>query len=240
MQLSEKQRKKIDDAMKDCFPYKSQSSKIMSFIEAHLEHTQATTCPYCDYHEINIYHRDGMRRDYHLDHYLDKGKCPVLALSLHNLVPVCASCNTVKLERTFGSDEWTTKFLSPMNPNYDFDNSVHFVLTTKEDICKIKTEEFCKQIQVSLSYGDDTYKAETDITDIIRRIYNNEKTLSHGELVKLIYFVLVGFKQTYGSADPMFASFADMFLKSSTVEERAKGLRHSFDKFKRDISTYAQ
>ena len=236
MNISEALRKEINKRIKKCFPYKSQSSKIMRFFESHTKHTRATTCPYCDCHEINVYPQPGLNRDYHLDHYLDKGVCPIIALSLHNLVPVCSSCNTTKGAQTFGGEETVTKKLSPLNPNYDFDSSACFKLTSQEeDTFKIQTEEFCKKVKVDIEFTDAQYKNETDVTKILRRIYANKKTLSNKDLVDYISFVL-SIKKRLSLYDAPIVSWANRYMQTSTQEERQKGVRNSDDKFKRDIA----
>lgn len=235
MAIAEPTRLVLNATLKRCFPYKSQSSSIMDFIERHAKMTQATTCPYCDCNEINVYHRSGVHRDYHLDHYLDKGRCPIVALSLHNFVPVCSACNTTKKSQTFGKIPSITKRLSPLNPHYDFDRNAYFYLNPKkEDILKIKSEEWCKKIKIDL-HTEKRYGEEVKVTKILRRIYNNKKSLARQKLNEYISFVCEEFETTYGAINPRFALWARSYMKTSTEEERQKGLRQQFDKFKRDI-----
>lgn len=237
MNISEALRTEINKRIKKCFPYKSQSSKIMKFFESHTKHTRATTCPYCDCHEINVYPQSGLNRDYHLDHYLDKGVCPIVALSLHNLVPVCSSCNTTKSAQTFGGDEAVTKKLSPWNPHYDFDSNACFKITSKGDeIFNIQTEDFCKKVKVDIEFTDAQYKNETDVTKILQRIYANKKTLSDESLSLYIWFILLNAKKKLEAIDPCLGLWAKAYAKTSTPEERQEGYRKSFDKFKRDIA----
>lgn len=236
MNITEELREDIDERIKECFPYKSQSIKIMEFFESHTEHTRATTCPYCDCHEINVYPQQGLNRDYHLDHYLDKGVCPIVAISLHNLVPVCSSCNTTKGAQTFGGDAIVSKLLSPWNPNYDFDSKACFKITPKGgDTFSIQTEDFCKKVKVDIEFEDAQYKNETDVTKIMRRIYANKKTLSNKELVDYLFFVL-SVKQKLSLYDASFVAWANRYMQTSTEEERQNGIRIRYDKFKRDIS----
>ena len=225
MNISDALRTEINKRIKKCFPYKSQSSKIMRFFE------------YCDSHEINVYPQSGMNRDYHLDHYLDKGVCPIVALSLHNLVPVCSSCNTTKSAQTFGGDEAVTKKLSPWNPNYDFDSNACFKITSQgNDTFNIQTVDFCKKVKVDIEFKDAQYKSETDVTKILKRIYANKKTLSDESLSLYIWFILLKAKQKMEAIDPSLGLWAKAYAKTSTPEERQEGYRKSFDKFKRDIA----
>jgi len=64
-----------------------------------------------------------------LDHFLPKGKCPILALSLYNFVPSCYACNSkFKLE-----DELLQTYLSPTSEDFSVNKNIKFKLYNKGD-----------------------------------------------------------------------------------------------------------
>lgn len=63
-----------------------------------------------------------------LDHVLDKGSHPLIALSLYNFVPSCYSCNSkFKGSKQF-IDNDSMAYLSPTSDNFSFDDDVKFKL----------------------------------------------------------------------------------------------------------------
>ena len=94
--------------------------KISKFIEKELE---IDTCYFCNIEFINKFKSsaDGkFKNGLTLDHYIDKGKYPYLALSLYNLIPSCYTCNS----KVKGVDEINN--LSPSSSKFDFDTKVKF------------------------------------------------------------------------------------------------------------------
>ncbi len=77
-----------------------------------------------------------------LDHVLDKGSHPLIALSLYNFVPSCYSCNSkFKGSKQF-IDNDSMAYLSPTSDNFSFDDDVKFKLYfhNNKDIPTIKDE----------------------------------------------------------------------------------------------------
>lgn len=65
-----------------------------------------------------------LRNHFDLDHVLDKGSCPLIALSLMNFVPSCQVCNEkLKISQILG-ESYPIEFLSPTSPNYNFYGNV--------------------------------------------------------------------------------------------------------------------
>jgi hypothetical protein len=100
------------------------------------------TCHYCDMSYINYFKYDiilnnrkqnVIRTQFDLDHVLDKGSCPLVALSLYNLVPSCPTCNGphIKGKRMMDVNLSQRKKLSPTSELYDFDNKVKIWLRPK-------------------------------------------------------------------------------------------------------------
>lgn len=66
-------------------------------------------CPYCNRNFINntkliekSSNNHYVKRTAQLDHFYPEGKHPYLALSFYNLIPVCGTCNMIKLEQLVG------------------------------------------------------------------------------------------------------------------------------------------
>ncbi len=100
------------------------------------------TCHYCDMVYINYFKYDIIlnnrkhnliRTQFDLDHVLDKGSCPLVALSLYNLVPSCPICNGphIKGMRRMDVNLSQRKKLSPTSELYDFDNKVKIWIRPK-------------------------------------------------------------------------------------------------------------
>lgn len=72
------------------------------------------------------------KNHFDLDHVLDKGSCPITAISLMNFVPSCSVCNEkLKKQKALGSWKKPIEELSPTSPKFDFDHQVEFVLMPK-------------------------------------------------------------------------------------------------------------
>lgn len=76
-----------------------------------------TVCPYCnrDYINCRAEHVSGAQ----LDHFFSRSKYPIFAVSLYNLVPVCANCNRVKSAQK-------EKFASPFDETIDWEKEITF------------------------------------------------------------------------------------------------------------------
>lgn len=71
-----------------------------------------SVCPYCNRSYVFTSKKGGTRPQY--DHYFPKSKYPYLALSMYNLIPCCAICNTLK----YDEDTYKTPFIYPYQDSY--------------------------------------------------------------------------------------------------------------------------
>lgn len=113
--------------------FKKLSSGIIDFFKNENNFT-IHTCHYCEMTYINYFTlRNGKRTQFDLDHVLDKGKCPLVALSLYNLVPACPTCNGphIKGMRTISISLEQRKKISPSSTLYDFENQVKIWIRPK-------------------------------------------------------------------------------------------------------------
>ena len=75
-------------------PFKELSEDFIGFFKEEKNGFKIHSCHYCDMAYINYFkYANGKRTQFDLDHVLDKGRCPLVALSLYNLVPACPTCN---------------------------------------------------------------------------------------------------------------------------------------------------
>jgi len=97
-----------------------QQPKISTFIETELD---IHTCYFCNIEFINKFKSSAdkkFKNGFTLDHYIDKGAYPYLALSLYNLIPSCYTCNSkVKGIKKINN-------ISPSSSKFDFDTKVRF------------------------------------------------------------------------------------------------------------------
>lgn len=123
-------------ALKELFSYdkikggkfKALRDSFISFFKDENNGFEIHTCHYCDMTYINYfkYGKKNIRTQFDLDHALDKGRCPLVALSLYNLVPACPTCNGphIKGQRSMTLTLAQRQKLSPSSSLYDFDNKV--------------------------------------------------------------------------------------------------------------------
>ena len=76
-----------------------------------------TVCPYCNRDYINC--RADSVSGAQLDHFFNRARYPIFAVSLYNLVPVCGNCNRIKSAKT---DE----FASPFDETIDWEKEIWF------------------------------------------------------------------------------------------------------------------
>ena len=104
----------VDAAVKNIFNYDVFSNKCKSRWCAYslCKELGFKTCPYCNLsNEITLFKDDeGMMRP-SLDHFLDKDRYPLFAISLGNLIPSCHHCNST-LKGT--KDFLTNRHLNPL------------------------------------------------------------------------------------------------------------------------------
>ena len=86
----------IDTLYKQRFPRKEFAEEL-----------QVTVCPYCNRNFVNSTYKRTMCD---LDHFYDKETYPILAVSFHNLVPVCHACNHAKASNAISYSPHNTKF----------------------------------------------------------------------------------------------------------------------------------
>lgn len=160
-------------------PFCELRSEIIKFFIDERNNFNIHSCHYCDMSYINYFqYAKGKRTQFDLDHVLDKGRCPIVALSLYNLVPVCPTCNGphIKGQRTMDVTLDQRQKLSPTSTLYDFDNKVKFWIrpiagkTHNTNMLK-RQDEYELDFDIS---ADMDYKEEIDFFFLKER-YNYHK-----------------------------------------------------------------
>lgn len=181
-------------ALKDLFSYTKEkrgrfnalSDSIISFFKEKDNGLDIHTCHYCDMTYINYFQYEEItkngrkkciRTQFDLDHVLDKGRCPLVALSLYNLVPSCPTCNGphIKGKRMMDVTLSQRQKLSPTSHLYDFDNQVKFWIRPKSDI--IPNTGFLKHMD-DYEIEFDTL-SDTDYDQEIKFLYLKERYNYH-------------------------------------------------------------
>lgn len=86
---------KLHEDLKELFKYSHGFQyKIADFFMNEAYGFDLHTCYYCDTAYINVFKIGTThKKHFDLDHVLDKGRCPIVGLSLFNFVPSCSVCN---------------------------------------------------------------------------------------------------------------------------------------------------
>jgi len=146
------------DDVKALFKYEKKFQEhISKFFE---EYVEVHTCYFCNIEFINTFMTkdEKIKNGFTLDHYIDKGKYPYLALSLYNLIPSCYTCNS-KVKRVR-----SVETLSPASTHFDFDNKVKFktfmqnrnlLIDCEDDFALLLKEDF-----------SDIYKQYIDVFEL--------------------------------------------------------------------------
>jgi len=143
------------------FDYDKHSGAIAEFF---IKYVDTSTCHYCDMAYINTYidSDDNNRRVFELDHYIPRSECPLLALSLFNLVPSCQYCNQrIKHSKKSALNDEELIACCPTYENYHFEEDVQ-ILPIPMDINALNynpdTSKQLKHFRVRF-FGPDIYQS---------------------------------------------------------------------------------
>lgn len=109
---------------------KGYDSAIAKFFMDNAELLGIKTCYYCETAYVNTYTtwdngKQETRRQFDVDHFLPKDKCPLLGLSLFNFVPSCQVCNSrLKLTGVPGDSKAEYVKFSPSSEKANFDDNI--------------------------------------------------------------------------------------------------------------------
>ena len=158
--------------LKELFDYKKKQSKIADFFMKHSKEMGISTCCYCDMSYVNVYSVNYNKNHSHfdLDHFFSQSDCPLLALSIFNLIPSCPVCNErLKHNKQLGSNYDEFKKLSPSSLWYSFDDDVKIKLMPKE-IYKIPNfSDNQENFFIRFDTQSDQYKKEIEMFSLNER-----------------------------------------------------------------------
>ena len=158
------------------FNYESHKRKIANFLMNVENGFEIYNCVYCDLEDVTTFTKaDGSKvRKFETEHVLDKGACPLVALSLYNFVPSCKTCNgpDIKGAKTLGDTIAEMVELSPSAEGYDFDRKVSFevkILTPGAADLNMATHP--DDYEIDFNIRDNIYKKSIDFFELKSR-YN--------------------------------------------------------------------
>ena len=142
-------------------------SIIADFFKRHSTDLKINSCYYCEMAYINTYsYQNKKYSHFDLDHFFPKKKCPILALSLFNLIPSCPTCNQ-RLKRTevLSKDVYENLLLSPSSERYALDNlvTIHLVPTTKFINLQLQQKESLDRFKMKFVTKSKSYQKTIDL-----------------------------------------------------------------------------
>lgn len=162
------------------FSYESHKTKIADFLMDTDNGFEIHNCVYCDLEDVTTFIRaNGSEvKKFETEHVLNKGVCPLVALSLYNFVPSCRICNSpaIKGSKTLGDTAGEMVKLSPSAEGYNFDSNVSFevkILTPGAADLKMATHP--DDYEIDFNIRDNIYKKSIDFFELKSR-YNTAIT----------------------------------------------------------------
>ena len=159
------------------FKYDSHKKKISKFLVDAVNGFEIYNCVYCDMEDVRTFtNANGNKvRKFETEHVLDKGKCPLVGMSLYNFVPSCKTCNKadIKGTKTIGDTEVEIAKLSPSAEGYDFENKVKFeVKVVTPGVDDLKAISHVDDYEIVFNISEALYQKTIDLFELKSR-YNH-------------------------------------------------------------------
>lgn len=238
--IPEGERMLLQAGLKDIFNYEDRHDLIVKFLVDPRNNIPIHTCHYCNMSYINMYEDNdsdkGWRIQFDLDHVLDKGACPIVALSLFNFVPSCSVCNSrLKASKQLvGKDGRYKEELSPTSPKYSFDKNVDIVMVLKGERDWTLPTEHREDYAVEFDSHDSDYQHVIDIFRLQERYdYHRIEGLRVMELKRKYRSSSIAMMANAMKGLPGFAPeeiWEDIFGERFMTEEH-----RCFSKFRKDM-----
>ncbi|MGB7401154.1 MAG: hypothetical protein WA916_01130 [Arcobacter sp.] len=139
-------------------------------------------CIYCNRNFISNFHTKNVTRaTFTLDHFYQKDKYPVFALSLYNLVPSCAVCNT-NIKGTRDVEQYS----NPYSPSYNFENETQFKLMPNYRVKLVTTNSLCYKY-IRDFYHNEVYETHTlEVKEFVkkREVFTDDMIKKFSKLTK--------------------------------------------------------
>lgn len=161
------------------FNYKKYADDIADFLMDSSNGFEIYNCFYCDLVSVSTFNNTkGKRvRSFETEHVLDKGKCPLVAMSLYNFVPSCRICNgLLKSTKTIGDTEKEISKLSPTAEGYDFENKVTFIVNPlRGDFDNLKATNHVDDYDIDFNVSETMYQKTIDLFNLKQRYNINQE-----------------------------------------------------------------
>jgi len=134
------------------------------------------TCIYCNRNYVKTVCNSEnkiLRAEY--DHFFNKNKYPLLALSFYNLIPICSTCNKKKSDNDFDLNNYLHPYLmSDEDKKFNFsyrkknyiDNNVRLCTTTTDPAVEKKINTTFKDLFLTEIYNSNSDKELRDLLDL--------------------------------------------------------------------------
>jgi ribosomal protein S8 len=165
------------------------------------------TCIYCNRNyviTVGTTEKKTLRAEY--DHFYNKSKYPLLALSFYNLIPICGTCNKKKLDKDFRLDthlhpylinKEEKKFIFSFRKKNFIENNVEIKISTKSDEAKKKIEKTFQDLNIKEIYNVHSNKELRDLLDLRLKYSENyidtlinktfKGTMSKEEIYRMVF-----------------------------------------------------
>lgn len=184
-----------------------------------VEELQVTVCPYCNRNFVNSTYKRTMCD---LDHFYDKKTYPILAVSFHNLVPVCHACNHAKASKAIS--------YSPHNMKYNTDDLLSFdFFVTGMDYLSDN-----KQIGIEI---DCSSEFESNVKELkLREVYQIHSDIVQECIKKAVMFSPEYLTDLFNTYNGLFESEEELYriVFGNYMEESSYGKR-PLSKLTKDI-----
>ncbi|MBQ2883177.1 MAG: hypothetical protein IJE43_05300 [Alphaproteobacteria bacterium] len=219
------------------FKYDSHKKKISNFLVDVANGFEIYNCVYCDMEDVTTFIKaNGNKvRKFETEHVLDKGKCPLVGMSLYNFVPSCRTCNgpAVKGTKTIGDTEAEIVRLSPTADGYDFTNKVKFaVKMLTPGVEDLKATSHVDDYEIDFNVSEALYQKSIDLFELKSR-YNHGK-----EKLELLEWREIRRNNPDSRiqqlADLYMVSFGEMFEDMFKLDLR-KRKHYPMEKARRDV-----
>ena len=162
----------VDSGYTNWFLKEKKNYKLAKLLNQH-------TCIYCNREYIFIYEKKGKGMVPQFDHWYNKGDISLLALSFYNLIPSCATCNTIKADNKFDIDNHLHPYVD-LNISDSYSFSYRLKSLTENEITVvnnalsgIKGENTIKDLNLDLIYKGHSNKELQDLIDLRYKYSDN-------------------------------------------------------------------
>lgn len=173
------------------------------------------------------------KNHFDLDHVLDKGHCPITAISLMNFVPSCSVCNEkLKKNKVLGRKS-PIEELSPTSKSFDFDRQVKFMLNPKPGrLINNRPTSHADDYELEMDINNPDYEIFVDMFHLRER-YRFHK-------MEALFWLEMKCRYTNSRIQMMANSLRDTSfsfkrIKDDIFQSKLDKIERCFEKLKKDI-----